>query len=347
MLPLGITRFGAIELDPARYELRANGKAVALERIPMELLILLISRKGALVTRQEILDSIWGHGIHLSADKSINTAVRKLRQVLGDDPDCPKFIETIVGKGYRFVAPTLEKVEPPAAPPPGFKTETDSSPAERLSRRIWSVGIGAILLATGWAWLAFRPTPPSAVRSLAVLPFVNLSQHPDQEYISDGLTEEIINAVALMSGLKVVARTSAFQFKGKNVDVRTIGATLGADAILEGSVRLDGTRMRVTAQLNSTRDGYHYWSHAWEHAMEDVFSVEQQVAREVVEALGQQRGIPIPPVKPLTHSLEAHNYYLQGHHFKTRILEGMLPRAVEAFENALKADPGFAAAHAQ
>jgi TolB-like protein len=152
------------------------------------------------------------------------------------------------------------------------------------------------MLAAGALWLAVRPKPPTVIRSLVVLPLVNLSAHPDQEYISDGLTEEIINALALTPRLKVVARTSAFQFKGNSVDVRTIGATLGADAVLEGSVRLDGTRLRVTAQLNSSRDGYHYWSHTWEHAMQDLFVVEQEVAHEVVEALGQ-RGLTVPQVK--------------------------------------------------
>jgi TolB-like protein len=171
---------------------------------------------------------------------------------------------------------------------------------------------------------------------------VNLSKDPGQDYFGDGLTEEIINALTPTPGLKVVARTSAFGFKGKNLDIRTVGEQLGADAVMEGSIRIDGDHLRVTAQLNSARDGYHYWSRTWDHQMKDVLAVQNDIAREVAQAMG--RSTPAPP-QALTQNLEAYDLYLRGMYHSLQT--GQFPQAKESFEGALKLDPEFAAAHVQ
>jgi TolB-like protein len=180
------------------------------------------------------------------------------------------------------------------------------------------------------------------LRSIVVLPFLNLSADPDNEYFSDGLTEEITTALAPVPSLKVVARTTAFQFKGQNLDVRTIGSKVGADAVLEGSVRRQGDRLRVTAQLINARDGYHYWSRVWDKDLKDVFEIQREIADGVVLELTSERrtaGQPSPP----TQNIEAYNLYLRGLYLANRLL---IADAAEVFEQAVGRDPNFAAAHA-
>jgi len=344
----GLLEFGPFRADLHAQLLTRDGQVVPLPPKAFEVLQVLLTSDGQGVTREQLLTAVWGDA--LVEEGNLTQAISVLRKALGDEVRQPQYIVTIPRRGYRFGTSIREL--PDLSEPAKVDGSAGCEPASpgkarwRVPKRLIGMATVMILAAIAF-YFAVRPKAPAVIRSLVVLPLVNLSPQPEQEYVADGLTEEITNALALTPGLKVVARTSAFQYKGKNVDIRTIGATLGVDAVLEGSVRLDGTRLRVTAQLNSSRDGFHYWSHTWEHGMKDVFNVEQEIAHEVVAALGQSNGTPVPQLKPLTQSLEAHNFYLQGQYFKEHILEGMLPRAVEAFDAALKEDPGFAAAHAQ
>jgi len=181
------------------------------------------------------------------------------------------------------------------------------------------------------------------LRSIVVLPFLNLSADHDNEYFSDGLTEEITNALAPVPGLKVVARTTAFQFKGQNLDVRVIGSKVGADTVLEGSVRRQGDRLRVTAQLINTRDGYHYWSRVWDKDLKDVFEVQREIADGVALELGSSHVAADQHSSPPTQDIEAYNLYLRGLYLANRLL---IAEAAEVFEQVVKRDPNFAAAHA-
>jgi adenylate cyclase len=179
-------------------------------------------------------------------------------------------------------------------------------------------------------------------RSIVVLPFLNLSSDADNEYFSDGLTEEITNALVAIPGLKVVARTTSFQFKGQNLDVRVIGSKVGADAVLEGSVRRQGDKLRIMAQLNSGRDGYHYWSRSWDRELKDIFEVQREIAEGVARELGPNL-VTNEPVSAPTSVPEAYNFYLRGLFLANRLL---VPEAVKAFEQAVEKDPHFAAANA-
>jgi len=232
-------------------------------------------------------------------DANLTQAISVLRKALGDECREPRYILTIPRRGYRFGVPILEV--------PGAESVPDSE----------------------------DPKP----RSIVVLPFANISSDPDNEYFSDGLTEEIINALAPVPGLKVVARTTAFQFKGRNRDVRLIGSQVGAEAVLEGSVRRQGERVRITAQMIQARDGYHFWSRAWDRQLRDIFAVQQEIADAIVLALGATGSVLISAVS----DIEAYNLYLRGLYLTNKLA---YPEAVEVLEEAVKRDPAFAAANA-
>ncbi|MDA2929903.1 hypothetical protein MYX84_08150, partial [Acidobacteria bacterium AH-259-O06] len=184
--------------------------------------------------------------------------------------------------------------------------------------------------------------------SLVVLPFVDLSPQKDQEYFCDGMTEELISVLARVPGLRVVSRTSAFQFKGKTHDVRNIGEQLNVSAVLEGSVRKAGTRLRITTQLINARDGYHLWSGTYEREMEDTFAIQDEISRSIVSALrvrlAEESSTGL--VKRYTDNLEAYNLYLKGRYFQNNRSEEGLRKGIDYFEQAITKDPNYALAYA-
>jgi len=222
------------------------------------------------------------------------------------------------------------------------------------------VGISVLAAAPGVIWYFFvradtrvvaltgGERPPTIVesKSIAVLPFVNMSSDKEADYFSDGMTEELINALANVDGLRVASRTSAFAFKGKNVSVAKIGEDLKVATVLEGSVRRQNDRLRITAQLVNAADGYHVWSKTYDREVENIFAVEDELARSIVQALTPKliRSESAPLVKPSTASLEAHDLYLQGRHFKEKRNAEALRTAAEFFERATVKDPSYALA---
>lgn len=198
--------------------------------------------------------------------------------------------------------------------------------------------------------LAFAMNPWRAPRrsSLAVLPFVDMSPQRDRAYLSDGMTEELLNALARIPGLHVAARSSSFQFREPGVDVRKVGEQLGVDAVVEGSIRLDGGRIRVTAQLIESKSGYHLWSNTYDRRVEDVFAVQEEIARTVARSLGARLGGGVPDtlVRRATANPRAYDLYLRGRHaWMGRTTEGMW-LALKSFQEAVSLDPGYASAYA-
>ncbi|TMB14288.1 MAG: tetratricopeptide repeat protein [Deltaproteobacteria bacterium] len=217
------------------------------------------------------------------------------------------------------------------------------------------VGIGALAAAPGLIWNFFlrdrAPAQPAvagtATPSIAVLPFVNMSRESGDEYFSDGITEEIINALTNVEGLHVASRTSAFAFKGKDVSVRKIGEELGVGTVLEGSVRRDGNALRIVAQLVSVGDGYHLWSKTYDRELKNIFAVEDELARSIAGALQLRllRTQARPLVREATASVEAHDLYLRGRHFWNKRTADGLTRSIALFQRAVDLDPGYALAH--
>jgi serine/threonine protein kinase/tetratricopeptide (TPR) repeat protein len=185
-----------------------------------------------------------------------------------------------------------------------------------------------------------------APKAIAVLPLANMSADPENEYFSDGMTEEIINALAKVPGMQVASRTSSFAFKGKEVDVRQIGEKLGVTSVLEGSVRKVGNRIRITAQLINVENGYHLWSETYDRQLEDVFAIQDEISRAIVEALKLRLGTDAEHLVVPAKSIEAYNLYLKGRFFFNKVTEPGLRKALEFFQLALLQDPAYARAYA-
>jgi serine/threonine-protein kinase len=216
---------------------------------------------------------------------------------------------------------------------------------------LWITLTALLALVTGGVWWvihARRPIAGTAVPSIAVLPFVDLSEAKDQEYFCDGMTEEIIDALARVRGFHVAARSSAFAFKNKQQDIREIGRKLNVGAVLEGSVRKSGNRLRVTAQLNSVADGYHLWSETYEREMKDIFAMQDEISRAIVSTLRVQLGEAgkAPLVTAPTGNLEAYDLYLEARYLHSKWRPDPMRQSVTLFERAIAQDPSFAPAYA-
>jgi len=336
----------------------------------MEVLLVLVQNRGQLVTREQLVEKIWGKDVYLDTDNSINGAIRKIRQVLKDDPEQPQFIQTITGKGYRFVAPVvMPVVTPTVAPITGTDTEPavvaplPSVPEELVAplprrRKLWIPILATVIALIAawsvyWRWLEFRPLRSGGRTMLAVLPFENLTGDVGQEYFSDGMTEEMITQLGSSDPehIGVIARTSVMQYKHGQEKLAEIASELGVEYVLEGSVRRDADRVRISAQLVQMKDQTHLWAREYDREPKDVLAVQSEIAREITgeiqAALGEHK--PIPSVAEPTLSpeaYEAYNLYLKGQYFwNKRTVEGF-QKAIEYFHQSAERDPNYARAYA-
>jgi TolB-like protein/DNA-binding winged helix-turn-helix (wHTH) protein/tetratricopeptide (TPR) repeat protein len=293
-----VFHFGDFTLDQSRYRLRRGERILRLERRPMELLFLLVEKRGELVTREEVADRLWGTTVFVDIDQSINTAIRKIRIALHDDPNKPRFIETVIGKGYRFTAAAtcngdFRVVVPPeqASPlpsPQGAPSPAVSPADERAghpkTRRLLIAVFLLMLVAAGW-WLSRSHVPRSTaqprIQSLAVLPLKNLSGNPAQEYLADGMTEALIGRLSAIHDLRVISRTSVMRFKDTRLSLPEIAKILQVDAFVEGSVMLQDNRIRVIAQLIRGATDDHFWSETYDRNLQDVLALQSDVAQAI------------------------------------------------------------------
>jgi TolB-like protein/DNA-binding winged helix-turn-helix (wHTH) protein/Tfp pilus assembly protein PilF len=340
--------FGEFELDGARFELRRQGRVLKVERIPLELLILLAERNGNIVSRQEIIERLWGKDVFLDTEHGINTAVRKIRSVLHDDAEHPRFVQTIQGKGYRFLAaPNNGNTKPievflePKTPDP-----VEASPVRPRHR--WALGIAVIALGllagtllglnAGGIRHSIFPDQRAQIRSIAVLPLTNLSGDAAQDYFADGMTDELITALAKNHSLRVVSRTSAMQYKGVRRPLRDIARELGVDGILEGSVERSATRVHMTVQLIYAPTDTHIWAESYDRNPNEVFSLPSELSQTIAKEVK----IAVSPTGPRRYiNPEAHDAYLQGRYFW---FGDNSERSREYFEKAIQLQPDYAAA---
>lgn len=233
-----ILRFATFEVDLAGSELRKGGALVKRQSQHFQLLVLLAERAGQVVSREDIRRALWDNETFVDFDRSINFCVNQIRGALDDDPQNPRYIETMPRKGYRFIAPVTE-VE-------GARAE-----AEVPARRWWLLGAGAALalvtIAAAVKMGVARQPAAKAIESLAVLPLENLSHDPEQDYFADGMTDDLITDLAKISALRIISRTSVMRYKGTRKPVPQIARELNVDAVLEGTVTRDGGRVRITA----------------------------------------------------------------------------------------------------
>ncbi len=362
-MPACIRKFGEFELDPSRFELRRNGRVLKLERIPMELLLLLAEKDGSIVTRQEMVDRLWGKEVFVDTEHGINTAVRKIRQSLKDDPERPRFVQTVTGKGYRFVGqevggrepdvvvpPSVEPPPPPLQPVPPSDSPLRPSSAARSAQiaflLICALGVGAFAY---WRRVEARSLKSPAHIMLVVLPFQNLSGDPAQDYFTDGLTEEMITQLGSLSPeqLGVIARTTSMAYKHTAKSAQQIGTELGVDYVLESSVRRDADQLRITVQLIRARDQVHIWAQNYDRHVSGSISLQDEVARAVAEQIEVKLGREYAsrPVRPRPDP-QANEAYLRGRFFYNQFTASGYRTAISYFQQAIDRDPDFAQAYA-
>jgi TolB-like protein/Flp pilus assembly protein TadD len=318
----------------------------------MRLLMCLANSAGEVVSVDRLLTEVWAGVVVEPA--SVYQAVSQLRKTLGDVDAKPTYIATVPRKGYRLIASVQRGTAPDTAEAADLQRKTATP------RRVWvvagtivAVGLATAYILTDKVWLskliaAKHEVTVSGIandKSIAVLPFVDMSEKKDQEYFGDGMAEEITNLLTKIPQLKVISRTSSFQFKGKTGDLRSIGTQLGVAYLLEGSVRKSGTRLRITVQLVRADNGYHVWAESYDRDLSDVLKMQDEIAIAVVQALK----IEVSPLqgleaRPALRNTEAYALYLHGLHDTDRNDQQGFEQARSDFQRALDLDPTFAQA---
>lgn len=304
-------RFGEYTLEAGEHRLLRSSAEVTLRPKVFDTLAYLVTHHGHTVGKNDLLDAVWPGTFVTEA--VLTHCIAEIRQALQDDPHAPRYLKTIPKVGYAFIAEVH---------PTGGLAEAGPFLREVPERR-----------------------PASTI---AVLPFVNLSPDPQNEYLCDGLSEELINGLTKVPELRVVAHSSSFSFKGRDIDAREIGRQLGAGSILEGSVRKAGDRLRISAQLIDTAGGFHVWCEQYDRSLSDVFALQDEISRSVLGALKVELCRPgrRAIITPSTRNIEAYLLYLEGRFFWHRRFAGQLRLAMECFEKAMQLDPGLALAYA-
>jgi TolB-like protein/DNA-binding winged helix-turn-helix (wHTH) protein/Tfp pilus assembly protein PilF len=346
-----MVRFGEYALDLRTGELRRNGATLKLQPQPARVLTILAGRAGEVVTRQELAEQVWGSETYVDFEHGLNFAIRQIRTVLGDDPEHPHFIETMPKRGYRFIAPVSDHPTPEQAPARADPAEAASSanPAKRSTLVYLAMGAvaAAVVFGLAWAYLRSRPSGRARIESVAVLPLRNLSNDPEQEYFSDGMTDELITDLAKAGGLRVISHTSVERFKNTKTPLPEIASQLGVDAIVEGTVMRSADKVRITAQLIDARSDQHLWADSYERDLRDVLSLQDEVARRIAGEIGINliSGQQQQPANPRALDPVAHEAYLRGNFYWHQLNCDGFNKARRYFEQAVNGDPEFARAY--
>jgi len=343
-------RFGVFEVRCDTRELRKGGSRIKLEDQPFSVLLALLENPGAIVTRTELRARIWPDGTFVDFDKSLTKAVNKIRTALADSAATPRFIETLSRRGYRFIAPVSAAAEP-APPVHEQAAPLDERPWRRRTQAV-AAGLSVVLvLAGGLTLLAVRngsrvsgSVPP--IQSLAVLPIVNLTGDPAQEYFVDGLTDDLISNLSRIGALRVISATSAMHYKGTRKSLPEIARELGVDGVIEGSAQRAGGRMRLNMKLVRAAADRQLWSESYEGEAAEAAYLEGRVALAVAHQISAHltaeataRITGAGPVNPLAYDAYLHGRYLWNLRGRDAITQ-----AAGYFEQAVREDPHFALA---
>lgn len=350
-----VLKFGVFEVDLLAGELRKSGMRQKFARQPFEVLRLLLERPQEIVTREELQQHIWPKDTFVDYDLALKKAVNRVREVLGDSAESPRFIETIPRRGYRFIAPVSGNRNG------GAEIQLPPTKESWSRRRMLPFVLGLGAAALFGAVLGLMPSDSwhpligkaaaTRIQSIAVLPLQNLSADPEQEYFSDGMTDALITDLAQIGDLKVISRTSSLQYKQTRKSLPQIARELNVDGIVEGTVQRSGDRVRITAQLIHGFSDKHLWANSYERDERDLFVLEREVAgdiaRQVQTRLTTEKQAKLTQLRPVNPAvLEA---YLQGNSHMYRFGRGSgdeeLRVASEYFQQAIDAEPNFAPAY--
>jgi TolB-like protein/DNA-binding winged helix-turn-helix (wHTH) protein/cytochrome c-type biogenesis protein CcmH/NrfG len=345
-----IHRFGAFELDTHTRELRKGGMRIRCQEQPLQVLVALLERPGELLTREDLRQRVWPEDTFVDFDHALNTAAKKIRLALNDEADSPRYLETVPRRGYRFIAPVQTEWLPERAkseaPEAGLDLSDQHPPL--INSRVIVMAASLILMLGGayyWTNRHANGMNMSNRTVLAVLPFENLTNDPSQEFFSDGMTEETIAQLGRINSprLRVIARTSAMKYKHSGKSVREIGRELGSDYLLEGSIRREGSRVRVVAQLIRVTDQSPRWSHQFEYEFGEPLYIETDAATDIANlvhtALAPEATARVDKGDPMDIRLRN----LAESNFRTG--EGLM-RVLQAFEDGMKKDPNCAPPYA-
>jgi TolB-like protein/DNA-binding winged helix-turn-helix (wHTH) protein/tetratricopeptide (TPR) repeat protein len=360
-------RFGAFELKLRSGELYREGTVVKLPPQPYKVLLLLIRNAGQLITRNELQEKIWGTDVYVDFDKGLNLCIAQIREALGDDAQSPRYIETLQRRGYRFIANIDQDAFPLHEQPDEaeFPEQVSMAMTPRLNEKVRGsflrptlvfslMALIFIVTATAFYFRSHSSSPNSNTTEtksmLLVLPFENLTNDPAQDYFSDGLTEEMITRLGSLQPkrLGVIARTTALTYKKTTKDIRQIGDDLGVNYVLEGSVRREAGRLRITSQLIQVNDQTHLWAETFDRDETDVLDIQREVVIRIASSLSLE-------LLPSSHSEvaadreakpEAYDAYLKGRYLITKDTPEDLERSIPYFDQAIAEDPDFAPAYA-
>jgi TolB-like protein/DNA-binding winged helix-turn-helix (wHTH) protein/Tfp pilus assembly protein PilF len=339
-------QFGPYVVDARACELRKHGYRIKLQERPFQLLLALVERPGELITREELRQRLWPDGTFVDFDHNISSAVNKLRAALNDSARHPHYIETAGRRGYRFLYPVT-----PVKPPSVSKIPVPPESSLKARRQIVTVALlGLLFIGFGVLFLVRRYLAPNKgqIRSIAVLPLKNLSSDPEQEYFSEGLTDELITRLASLQGLRVISSTSTMQYKNSNKPLLIIAKELNVDAVVEGSILRGGGRVRITAQLIEASTDRHIWAESYDRDQRDILTLQNEVTREIAEKIK----LNLDPVArgrlSVAHQVDpiAHEEYLRGRHAWSKRTAAGFREAISHFEAAIAHDPAYARAYA-
>ena len=370
-----VVRFGVYEVDLRTSELRKQGRKIKLQEQPCRILAILLEQRGEVVTREELRQRLWSDDTFVDFDHSLNTAIMRLREALSDSSDNPRFIETLPRHGYRFIAPVeevssaepsvpQERMSPPAADLVAPVAEFPASRQSTKDQKLRPTNKSIPLILAGFLGLAvlgifvlelrnLRKSTGSVAefnqnKSVVVLPFENLSGDKDEQYFTDGMTDELIANLAKIRSLRVISRTSSMEYKGTHKTLSEIARDLNVDAVVEGTVLRSGNRVRITAELVQASTDRHLWAETYESQLGDVLGLQSQVASAIVNQIRinltpeeQQRLASARPV-----SAEGYEDYLKGRYYWNKRSEEGLRKAIEYFQMATQRDPQSALAFA-
>ncbi|HXN94219.1 MAG TPA: tetratricopeptide repeat protein [Candidatus Acidoferrales bacterium] len=379
-LPAISLRFGAYEFDLRSGELRKHGIRIKLQEQPSQILAILLEHRGEMVTREQLQHRLWPSDTFVDFDHSLNTAVMRLREVLSDSSENPRFIETLPRRGYRFLAPVEEKpafvneptpvqtgevsasqcadskvdlTSPPLLPAfPAFAAQPEKR-VRRLRLVTVALSIFAIVLAGAFAFRYLKRSslataPSGQLTSLVVLPFENLSADKDQAYFADGMTDELIAHLAKIRSLRVISRTSSMEYKGAHKTLSQIARDLHVDSVVEGTVLRSGDRVRITAELVQVATDRHLWAETYESQLGDILTLQSHVASAIVNEI-RVKLTPEEQVRLATTrqvSTQSYENYLKGRYYWNKRSQEGLTKAIDYFQLAIEQDPNYALAYA-